>query len=87
MAKSGRKTDKIDVRAGSGGAVRRDHAVRLGHAFAQTASDSAEVPVEVLARLMGHKDTRTTAFYFKVRDRRAFRAAKTLRLTGTAATA
>jgi hypothetical protein len=43
-------------------------------------SDSGEVPIEVLAQLMGHADTKTTGFYFKVRDRRAIRAAKTLRL-------
>ena len=28
---------------------------QLRHTFAQTASDTAEVPVEVLARLMGYR--------------------------------
>lgn len=53
---------------------------QLRHTFAQTASDSGQVPVEVLARLLGHTDTKTTAFYFKVRDQRAIQAAKILRL-------
>jgi integrase len=52
---------------------------QLRHTFAQTVSDSGEVPVEVLARLMGHADTSTTAFYFKVRNRRARQAAKTIK--------
>lgn len=52
----------------------------MWHTFAQIASDSGEVPVEVLARLMGYADTSTTAFYFKVRDRRALAAAQTIRL-------
>jgi integrase len=53
---------------------------QLRHTFAQTASDSGEVPVEVPARLMGHTDMHTTGFYFKVRNQRARQAAKTIRL-------
>ena len=49
--------------------------------FAQAVSDSGEVPVELLARLMGHADTKTTGFYFKVRDQRAIRAARTIKLS------
>ena len=53
---------------------------QLRHTFTQTASDSGQVPVEVLARLMGHTDAKTTGFYFKVHDRRAIQAAKTVNL-------
>ncbi|MFH1748158.1 MAG: tyrosine-type recombinase/integrase, partial [Planctomycetota bacterium] len=55
----------------------------LRHTFAQTVSDGGEVPVEVLARLMGHTDTKTTGFYFKVRDRRAIQAAQTIKFSVT----
>jgi hypothetical protein len=34
--------------------------------------------VEVLARLLGHESSTTTEFYFKVRDKRALAAAKTI---------
>ncbi len=50
------------------------------HTFAQHASDGGDVPVELLARLMGHTDTKTTGFYFKAHDRRAIQAAKTVNL-------
>ena len=53
---------------------------QLRHTFGQTASDSGEVPVEVLARLMEHADTKTTGFYFKVRDKRALAAARMIKL-------
>ncbi|MFQ5502117.1 MAG: tyrosine-type recombinase/integrase [Phycisphaerae bacterium] len=52
---------------------------RLRHTFAQHVSDGGVVPIEVLARLMGHTDTKTTGFYFKVRDKRAIGAAKTIK--------
>lgn len=42
-------------------------------------SDSGEVPIEMLARLMGHGDTKTTEFYFKVRDKRAITAARPIK--------
>jgi integrase len=58
---------------------------QLRHTFAQAVSDGGEVPVEVLARLLGHANTKTTGFYFKVRDQRAIRAAKTLKLHATKA--
>lgn len=58
---------------------------QLRHTFAQNASDSGEVPVEVLARLMGHTNTTTTGFYFHVRDKRALQAAKTIKLPGKSA--
>jgi integrase len=57
---------------------------QLRHTFAQAASDSGEVPVEVLARLMGHADTKTTAHYFEVRDKRAIQAARVIRLRSSA---
>jgi len=53
---------------------------QLRHAFAQTASDSGDVSVELLARPMGQMDTKTTVFHFKVHDRRAIQAAKTVNL-------
>jgi site-specific recombinase XerD len=53
---------------------------KLWHSFAQRASDSGQVAVEVLARMMGHTETTTTAFCFKVRDQRAILAARTLSL-------
>jgi hypothetical protein len=34
------------------------------------------VPVDVMAKLMGHNSTTTTAFYYEVRDARAVEAAK-----------
>ena len=55
------------------------------HTFAQHASDGGDVPVELLARLTGYVDTKTTAFYFKVRDRRAREAARTIMLRVTVA--
>jgi integrase len=53
---------------------------QLRHSFAQRTSDSGKVPVDGLARLMGHTDMKTTAIYFKVRDRRVVEYAKMLRL-------
>ena len=53
---------------------------QLRHSFAQQVSDSGEVPVEVLSKLLGHHDMKTTAFYFKVRDQRARQAAKSIKL-------
>jgi len=41
---------------------------QLRHTFAQTVSDSGDVPVEVLTRLMGHAYTKTTWPYFKAQD-------------------
>ncbi|MBI4578452.1 MAG: site-specific integrase, partial [Planctomycetes bacterium] len=53
---------------------------QLRHTFAQQVSDSNEVPIEVLSRLLGHSSTRTTEVYFKVRDKRAMEAAKRIKL-------
>jgi integrase/recombinase XerC len=52
---------------------------QLRHTFCQTAAE-AEVPVDVLAKLLGHQTTEMTAHYYSVRDRRAIGAAATLRL-------
>lgn len=52
---------------------------QLRHTFAQTASEK-DVPVDVLARLLGHTTTRTTAIYYRVRDKRARGAAGSLKL-------
>jgi integrase len=52
---------------------------QLRHTFAQTASEK-DVPVDVLARLLGHTTTRTTAIYYRVRDKRVLAAARTLKL-------
>jgi integrase len=48
-------------------------------------SDSGDVPLEVLARLMGHTDVRTTRLYFEIKDKRALAAAKTIKLTASKA--
>jgi integrase len=54
------------------------------HTFAQHTSETGKVPIEVLARLMGHTDTQTTVAYFKVRDRHAREATRTIMPWGTA---
>lgn len=55
---------------------------QLRHSFAQQAT-GRDVPVEVLARLLGRTNTKTTGLYYQVRDKRALAAAKTLKLTET----
>ncbi len=52
---------------------------QLRHTFAQTASERG-TPVDVLAKLLGHRTTHTTAFYYDVRDERAIAAAAGLGL-------
>lgn len=50
----------------------------LRHTYAQRAT--AVMPVEVVAALLGHADTRTTSRYFLVKSERAAQAAKTVKL-------
>ncbi len=58
-------------------------AYALRHTFAQAAAD-ADVPAEVLARLLGNSEAVAARHYYEVRDDRALRYAKTLRLPNTA---
>lgn len=48
----------------------------LRHSFAQAASES--IPVDVLAKLLGHTNTKTTAWYYEITSERAARYAETL---------
>lgn len=57
---------------------------QLRHTFCQTGSDGG-TPIEVMAKLMGHASTETTAFYYEVRDARAVEAAKGMSIKATKA--
>lgn len=52
---------------------------QLRHTYAQTGSESG-VAIDVLATLLGHSNTRTTSFYYEVRDQRAADAAQAIRI-------
>lgn len=53
---------------------------QLRHTFAQTVADRGDVPVGVLARLLGHTDITMTRRYFEVRDKRALSAVQEMGL-------
>ena len=53
---------------------------QLRHSFAQMVSDSGKTSLEDLSRLMGHTGTKMTEHYFRVRDARAVKAAKRIKL-------
>ncbi len=57
----------------------------LRHTFAQTVS--GQVTEQDLAKLMGHTDTKTTRFYYDVRDTRAVEVAGTIKFPGSEAVA
>lgn len=53
---------------------------RLRHSFAQGASDGGNVDRDELAVLLGQSDDRSARFYFEVRNQRAKRAARTIKM-------